>query len=377
MIEARDYEFLRAFWTRRAVIAYSLFALNFIVFALMLMAGGDFDNDVMLVAFGAKSNPEINAGEIWRFVTPIFIHIGWIHLAFNSYALWIIGPHVEKLYGGPRFLLLYILTGIAGVAASYWYHPTLPSAGASGAIFGLLGVLLVFSLKYRNDVPKFFSKALGQGILITLGLNLVIGFRFPQIDLSAHLGGLISGGLLAFVVPFARPGESERSVFKFIQSVLVVVIAVSFFQVATHYAGPGLSFANLRHGLMGGSGGGSSAQGFVNAINQAQSAFEDSERVLGSGDLRTLAEVSEELGRALDTMKQVPSLNSRADKLTAEFLEILQKQYDYVQEVERLGRTRSDFIGASPQSSRYRTLKKRIEQWSETEGANYGIVNTK
>jgi rhomboid protease GluP len=375
MIEPRDYEFLRAFWTRRAVIAYSLFALNFIVFALMSLAGGS-ESQETLYAFGAKFNDAINNGEIWRFVTPIFIHIGLLHLAFNSYALWIIGPQVEKLYGGPRFLLLYILTGIAGVAASYSYHPSIPSAGASGAIFGLFGVLLVFSFKYRKVVPTFFSQALGKGILLTVGINLVIGFMIPMVDVSAHMGGLIAGGLLAFAIPFARPGETERPVFKVIQSLLVLLIAASFFQVATHYAGPGLSLTNLGRGLVGG-GSGSSVKGFVDAINQAETAFEDSEKVLGSGDLRTLPDVNEELGRAIDSMKKVPSLNSRADKLAAEFLDVLQKQYDYVQEVERVGRTRSDFIGTSPQSSRYRRLKQRIEQWSESEGANYGIVNTK
>ena len=147
-------------------------------------------------AFGAKQNLLIDNGEIWRFITPIFLHIGLLHLAFNSYALWIVGPQVEKLYGGPRFLILYLLTGVAGVAASYGYHPYVLSAGASGAIFGLFGVLLVFSIKYRKTIPAFFSQALGKGILMTVAINLAIGFFVPQIDLAAHVGGFIAGGLL-------------------------------------------------------------------------------------------------------------------------------------------------------------------------------------
>ena len=82
-----------------------------------------------------KANQLIDNGEIWRFITPIFIHIGLLHLAFNSYALWIVGPQVEKLYGGPRFLTLYILTGVAGVAASYWYHPLCSFCGGFGRDF--------------------------------------------------------------------------------------------------------------------------------------------------------------------------------------------------------------------------------------------------
>ena len=113
MIEQQDFQFLQAFWTRRAIVAYSLFAFNIIVFVLMAFAGGS-ENESTLLAFGAKQNLLIDNGEIWRFITPIFIHIGLLHLAFNSYALWIVGPQVEKLYGGPRFLTLYLLTGSGG-----------------------------------------------------------------------------------------------------------------------------------------------------------------------------------------------------------------------------------------------------------------------
>src|SRR5262245_57817063 len=108
----------------------------------MTFAGGA-TNPATLLAFGMKSNAQIDSGEYWRLITPIFIHIGLLHLMFNSYALWIVGPQVEKLYGGARFLILYMATGVAGVLGSYWQHPNDPSAGASGAIFGLFGALLV------------------------------------------------------------------------------------------------------------------------------------------------------------------------------------------------------------------------------------------
>ena len=374
MIEHQDYEFLQAFWTRRAVIAYSVFATNIIIFLLMTLAGGS-ENDATLMAFGVKSNFQIDNGEIWRFVTPIFIHIGILHLAFNSYALWVIGPQVEKLYGGPRFLLLYVLTGIAGVAASYWYHPLVPSAGASGAIFGMLGVLLVFSVKYRRTVPAFFSRALGKGILLTVGINLVIGWQIEQVDNAAHVGGLLAGALLALVVPFARPGEPERSVFKVAQAVLVSVVVVSFFQVATHYGGPAPSLTNLVRGLK--PGGGTSAGEFARSMNMAQRAFENSEVVLESGDFSHLPDVEKELEQAMDVMRRVPSLSARADELSREFLELLSKQYEYVKEVQRTGRARSDFLGASPQSTNYKRLNKQIDDWVESEGASYGLAKTK
>src|SRR4051812_49971100 len=123
----------------------------------MAFAGGT--NEATLIGFGAKVNSSIDRGEYWRLVTPIFIHIGFLHIAFNSYALWIVGPQVEKLYGGSRFVILYVLTGIAGVAGSYFYHPLSQSAGASGAIFGLFGVLLVFGIRYQKNIPPYFKRA--------------------------------------------------------------------------------------------------------------------------------------------------------------------------------------------------------------------------
>lgn len=377
MVEQQDIEFLQAFWTRRAVIAYSVFALNFIVFVLMAFAGGSM-NDQTLLAFGAKANNQINNGQIWRFITPIFIHIGPIHLAFNSYALWVIGPHVEKLYGGPRFLLLYLLAGVGGVAASYRYHPSVISAGASGAIFGLLGVLLVFSIKYRRSVPAFFSRALGKGILLTVAINLAIGYYIPMVDNAAHLGGLFTGGLLAFLVPFARPGESEKSFFKLIQAMLVIVVAVSFFQVATHYAGPGLSFRNLVRGVRQPSDTSpASPEVFKNSFRAAQQAFEDAEMTLESNDLRRLDDVRRELERATALMESIPPISVRADMLNADLIALLKEEHDYVQEVQRDGPRRKDFLGASPQSRRYERLKGRFEAWVAEEDARYDFEPSK
>src|SRR6266566_8375796 len=180
MIAEDHFDFLEAFWARRPTYTYVFFGLNIAVFLLMALAGGS-GNEPTLMAFGVKSNPEIAQGQWWRFVTPIFIHIGLLHLFFNSYALWIVGPQVEKLYGGARFTIIYILTGIAGVAGSYWYHPETFSAGASGAIFGLFGALLVFGFKYRSSIPPAFQRAVGRGVLPVIVINLIIGFSIPGI----------------------------------------------------------------------------------------------------------------------------------------------------------------------------------------------------
>src|SRR2546423_4807982 len=164
MIEDDHFEFLHAVWTRRPTFTYLFFGLNIVVFLLMAFAGGS-GNEPTLMAFGVKSNAAIAQGQWWRFMTPIFIHIGLLHLFFNSYALWIVGPQVEKLYGGARFVILYVLTGVAGVYGSYAYHPDTISAGEFGAPFRLFGVLLMFGIRHRDAIPPFFKRSVGTGVL--------------------------------------------------------------------------------------------------------------------------------------------------------------------------------------------------------------------
>src|SRR5437773_10477580 len=280
MIPDDHLDFLQAVWARRSTYTYIFFALNILVFLLMALAGGS-TNGATLMAFGVKSNAEIAKGQWWRFVTPIFIHIGLLHLFFNSYALWIVGPQVEKLYGGGRFVILYVLTGVAGVYGSYAYHPDTISAGASGAIFGLFGVLLAFGIRYRNSIPPFFKRAVGTGVLPVIVINLIIGFTIPAIDNSAHIGGLLAGALLALVIPFQRPGEETPRIFEIMQISLLVLVAVCFYNVGKNYDGPNLSVHNLARGftqiLPSGS---STSEEFIDAINAAQKTFDASTHAL-------------------------------------------------------------------------------------------------
>src|SRR5947209_7723694 len=281
MIPEDQFDFLHAVWTRRSTFTYLFFGLNILVFLLMAFAGGS-GNEPTLMAFGVKSNPAIAQGQWWRFVTPIFIHIGLLHLFFNSYALWIVGPQVEKLYGGARFVILYVLTGVAGVYGSYSYHPDTISAGASGAIFGLFGVLLVFGIRHRDAIPPFFKRSVGTGVLPVIVINLIIGFTIPAIDNSAHISGLLAGAALASVVPFQKPGEETNAGFRSIQVALLAMIAVCFYEVALHYEGPRLSARNLVRGVVQ-IGTGSSTGEFIDAINSAQKTFEASTRQIETG----------------------------------------------------------------------------------------------
>jgi len=213
----------------------------------------------VLIAYGAKLNSLISvAHQWWRFVTPMFIHVNLLHLLVNMYSLWIIGPYVEKLYGSTKFVVFWVLTGIAGVVASYLTvvgpdaplgalgrfilktHDE-PSAGASGALFGLVGVLFIFGIKFRHELPEGFKRAFGTGLLPMIILNLFIGYVGRGIiDNAAHLGGMVAGAGLALVVDYRRPGErsSVAVLWQILRALALSLVVISFVQVARHFRDP-------------------------------------------------------------------------------------------------------------------------------------------
>jgi rhomboid protease GluP len=172
--------------------------IGFTTFVFILQAassalvGGD-----LLLALGAKVNQAILQGQTWRLVTPIFLHIGILHIGVNMYSLYIVGPPVERLFGLRRMLIVYLLSGVSGVAFSLAFSSA-ASAGASGAIFGLLGALGGFLFLHRGLFGRAGSVQLRQIALVAI-LNLAIGLS-PGIDNWGHLGGLVAGLALAYAI---------------------------------------------------------------------------------------------------------------------------------------------------------------------------------
>lgn len=338
----------------------------------MSLAGGT-TNETTLLAFGVKSNAAIDQGEVWRFITPIFIHIGLLHLFFNSYALWIVGPQVEKLYGSERFAVLYLLTGVAGVFGSYFYHPQANSAGASGAIFGLFGVLLVFGIRYRHSIPPFFKRAVGTGVLPVIAINLFIGFTIPGIDNSAHISGLVAGAVLAALVPYLRPGGQTHRFFAAVQILLLMVAGMSFYEVAVNYNGPRFSFRNLGT-LATIMPTGSPLDDFAGAINTAQEGFRISEQQIESGRAGGLAESRSKVSESIDKLRKISSPDARSGTLSAELLKLMQDQYELIQDIERAHTiTFAHDRRLKENSGRYSSIMKSFDEWVDTEGKRYGL----
>ena len=158
------------------------------------------DNDALtttLIAYGAKDNSLILQGQYWRFITPIFLHANALHIGLNMFNLVVLGVFLERLYGHLRFLLIYLLTGIISIIASFYFSPQEISVGASGAIFGLVGAYSIFVLVHRRAFPYGGIPAL-LWLLIIVALNLSIGLFISNVDNYAHLGGLVSGCLLGW-----------------------------------------------------------------------------------------------------------------------------------------------------------------------------------
>jgi len=201
-----------------APITYSLLTVNFLVFLVIftskqnqtledishLLMGSDRRT---LIAWGANVGALVAQDQWWRLVSGMFIHIGIIHLLFNSYALMFIGPLLEELLGKERFFVTYVTTGIFGFILSNWYYPVwLTTAGASGAIFGMIGLAVVISKRWGS-----WGRMLQQQLVHWIIYAFIFGF-FIGANNAAHMGGALSGVGLGFVL--SNPNRQEESPYK-------------------------------------------------------------------------------------------------------------------------------------------------------------------
>ncbi len=183
--------------TAKPLWTWVFLTVNIAIWLAMSIVGSSEDPNT-LIGFGAKVNALIAGGEYWRFITPVFIHSGLLHLAFNSYALYAIGPDVERLFGNASFVVLYLVSGFGGVVASFAFNSHL-SVGASGAIFGLIGALGYFFARHREAFGQAGRRQL-LNIVIIVAYNLIFGFIYPGIDYHGHIGGLLTGIALGWAL---------------------------------------------------------------------------------------------------------------------------------------------------------------------------------
>ncbi len=188
--EKSNKVFENIFRPKRIIMTKIMMALCIVVFALTYILGKGSEDPITLVMFGANYAPLVKSGQVWRLVTSMFLHAGFLHLAINMYALYMLGSQVENYIGKLKFTGIYLVSGIIGSLMSVLFTNNI-SVGASGAIFGLAGALLYFGFHFR----LYLSNALKNQILPIVIINLALGFLIPGIDVAAHIGGLIGGYL--------------------------------------------------------------------------------------------------------------------------------------------------------------------------------------
>jgi rhomboid protease GluP len=186
--------------TVKPYVMYAILGTTILVYCLQLLGQYGLNVD-LAAALGVKYNDLIRQGQLWRLVTPVFLHdsvlpYGLLHIGFNMYALFLYGRGLEARFGHWRFFLLYFLSGYAGNVLSFLLTPN-PSLGASTAVFGLLAAEGIFIFQNRKLFGPRASRALLNIVLIA-GVNLMIGFSTNGIDNFGHLGGMLGGILFAW-----------------------------------------------------------------------------------------------------------------------------------------------------------------------------------
>jgi rhomboid protease GluP len=376
--------FARSVLTRPYIFTIILLIANFFVFLLMWKSSGlTFESlwafpGQVLVAYGAKMNILIDQHphQWWRFVTPMFLHGSLIHVLVNMYSLWMIGPYVEKLYGSAKFVVFWVVTGVMGVVASYLSvvhtdHPLGPfakfifktqdgpSVGASGALFGLVGVLFVFGIKFRHELPEGFKRAFGTGLLPVILLNLFIGFMGQRIiDNAAHLGGLLSGAALALVVGYRRPGEATgmQTFWRVLQITSLALVVVSFARVVQNFGTEPLALTppNTAQPKNVAQPKNAATLNFAKAMTDGQEAFESARH----GNL-------DGLDNAVKALGAVEGPDFTSEQLRHRLQQLLQ-QVKEAPPIPSPVPGKSKTVATNTIDADFASLKKEYEQWLKT-----------
>ncbi len=197
-------------------LSHILIAINIVVFAIMWLIDPKISTQT-LANFGAKVNFLLVDGQWYRLITPMFLHVDFFHLLFNCMALAAFGTETELIFGKKKFLVIYFVSGLAGSIGSFIFSSGV-SAGASGAIFGLIGANIYLYTLNREVYKKVF----GNSVLVLLVINLIYGITNPLIDDSAHIAGLIGGFMITWSIGYLNQVQFTWK--NYVSRVLLVIL---------------------------------------------------------------------------------------------------------------------------------------------------------
>lgn len=220
----------------RCVASHAMLGILLLIF-LLQQTGGSFDSPLSLIRFGANSRTLVLDGQWYRLLSASFLHVTPEHIMMNAIAIFSLGFAVERLVGASRFTIIYLFSALTGAAASMLSMQAATSAGASTAVFGLLGSFAYLQFRYRTLIPAGFQQPMSTWILI-FGVNAILPIFVPQIDWMAHVGGL-AGGLLATYLLMLKgtqlPLPRATTAIRFVAGMFIVTFLAGLTRAAEHY----------------------------------------------------------------------------------------------------------------------------------------------
>ena len=185
---------------KRRPVTFGILIITTLVFmAIQIFRFGDSTSGATIFEFGGLYGLylQYDPSQLWRLITPIFVHIGWQHFLFNLFAIYIVGQLAEQVWGSWRFLLLYLLSGIMGNVFTLFLTPDVVAAGASTAVFGAFASIAVVGYFGHNP----YLKQMGQSYQALIVVNLIFNLFMPNVGIVGHIGGLVGGLLVAVFLP--------------------------------------------------------------------------------------------------------------------------------------------------------------------------------
>jgi len=348
-------------------ISFIILTINILLFVLMAVVevknGRGADAFIqspsvgVLYDFGGLDPQSVAAGQWWRLVTYNFLHIGLIHLLFNSSALYQVGPQVEELYGSQKFIFIYMLTGITSAVASYFFD--YGGAGASGAIFGLIGLMAVYGYKLGGS----YGHAIMRQMLIWGGIGFLFGFMVPNINNVAHAGGFIAGACLGFVINPDAPATNRASLSWNAVAIGCILVLASSFALA------GKSYGEIQERDF-------QAKNVIrlsDRIRDGQSAWNESINALDSKqDLNKIAERLKGVAADIDS---IPQIDDRSTEIRKRIVESFNKRASMV---ESAGKGEKVLVETS--IADFEEAKKAFDDYFDWEGSvlqKYRLVRGK
>ena len=208
----------KVFEPKLPIVTTILIAVNVLIFLFGIFFGA---RDFLINTF-AVYGPFIREGDFYRLITGIFLHADILHLGFNMYSLYVIGSQIESFFGKTKFILIYLFSGLMGSLLSILLNGNVPSIGASGAIFGLLGAMLYFGYYYR----VYLGNTLTSQIVPIILVNLLIGFTTSGIDNFGHIGGLIGGFLITMAFGIDEKSDKQSKINGWVFTIVTLLFLI-------------------------------------------------------------------------------------------------------------------------------------------------------